>query len=258
MRKLLNIALCFAYIFLLNNSVYSQGWILEESNNRVTYIGNGWVKAVEGDMEEVPITSMYNPGSNIIIMINEGDMTYAKGSADDFCNSMKSFQSEMNKNMPAEQQKMMEEMIAQQKAKPEPKITIEKSGDESIAGYSTTKYSISVDGELFEEKWISTDASLRGLVQIMNSTVDMGHKLAGCSVPDESFLKNAPEFSKQYLDIERSGVELKSIRYEFGNADTDTEVVSIEKENLPSDEFKVPGDYSEVSFQELIMSMSGM
>jgi hypothetical protein len=258
MRKILNFIFVIACILFLNNSVYSQGWVMEESNNSITYISDGWIKSLPDEMDEMPMTSMYNPGSNLIIMINENDMTYAKGSADDYCNAMKTMMSEMNMQMPEEQKKMMDDIIAQEKAKPAPKVIVEKSNGGSIAGYNTTKYSIKVDGKLFEEKWISDDASLNDLIRIMNETQDMTINIAGCSVPDAIFLKNAPEFSEAYKNVERAGIELKSVSYEYGSSESGTEVVSLQKEDLSSDEFEMPGDYSQISFDELIISMSGM
>jgi len=258
MRKTLNTIFFLACIFLLNYSVYSQGWIIEESNNSLTYIGDGWLKSLPDDMDEIPITSMYNPGSNLIIMINENDMTYAKGTIEDYCNAITSMRDDMNKQMPAEQLQMMEDMIEQERARPAPIISVQKSSGESIAGYSTTKYSISVDGELFEEKWISNDAALSGLIQVMNESIDFTSNMAGCSVPDESFLKNAPEFSEAYKNVERAGIEMKNLSYEFGSADPGTDVIRLEKEDISSEEFEVPGDYNEIILKEFIMAMSGM
>lgn len=258
MKRIMNYTLFIIIFYLISNSVYSQNWIITESNNNVTIVGNGWVKTFPDDMDEVPVTTMYNAGKNLIIMINEDDMTYAKGSTEDFCNTMKSTREEMNNQLPADQKKMMEQMIADEKAKSAPKVTIQKSGGESIAGYNTTKYNISVDGELFEEKWISNDASLRDLIQITNQFSDWSFKTAKCSVPDEVFLKNAPEFSKEYMDVERAGLELRSVRYEYGSAEPETDIVSINREDLSSDEFEIPEDYSEVSFKDLVMAMSGM
>lgn len=258
MKKIMNYTLLSIAIIFVTNLCYSQGWIISDANNNVTLIGKGWVKTFPDDMEEFPVTTMYNAGENVIIMINDNDMSYAKGSGDDYCNAMKSMREEMNSKMPQEQQQMMKDMIAQEKAKPAPKVSIQKSSGETVAGYSTMKYSISVNGELFEEKWISNDASFKDLIQITNQLTDWSLKIAGCTVPDEVFLKNAPEFSKEYMDVERAGVELKSVRYEYGSAETDTDVVSIEKEDISSDEFEVPEDYSEISLKDLILSMSGM
>jgi hypothetical protein len=164
----------------------------------------------------------------------------------------------MNKQMPAEQLQMMEDMIAQERARQAPEISVLKSSGESIAGYNTTKYSISVDGELFEEKWISNDATLSSLIRIMNESSDLGVKMAGCSVPDESLIKNAPEFSEAYKNVERTGIEMKSMSYEYGSADPGTDVVRLEKEDISSEEFDVPIGYNEMLLKEFIMAMSGM
>jgi hypothetical protein len=94
MRKILSTLFTLACILMLNNSIYSQGWVMEESNNSVTFISEGWIKSLPGDMDEIPMTSLYNPGSGIIIMINENDLTYAEGSPEDYCNAMKSMMNE--------------------------------------------------------------------------------------------------------------------------------------------------------------------
>jgi len=258
MKRIMNYTVFIIAFYLISFSGYSQGWIISEANNNVTIVSDGWVKTFPDEMDEVPVTTIYNAGENVIIMINDNDMIYAKGSGDDFCNAMRSMREEMNSQMPQEQQQMMKDMIAQEKAKPAPKVSVQKSQGETVAGYSTSKYSIIVNGELLEEKWISNDAFFRDLIQITNNFSDWSLKTAECTVPDEVFLRNAPEFTKEYMDVERTGIELRSIRYEYGSADTETDVVSIEKEDIPSEEFEIPEDYSEVSLKELIMSMSGM
>ena len=79
-----------------------------------------------------------------------------------------------------------------------------------------------------------------------------------CSLPEGWPLNASPEFSTEYKKVESSGVELKSIMYEYGDAQTQTDVISIEKEDIPESEFEVPGDYKNVSFKEFLMSMSDM
>ena len=258
MKRILIYTLATLLFHFVSYAGYSQAWIITEADNNVTIIGQGWVKTFPDEMDDVPITSLYNVSGNMIIMINENDMTYAKGSSDEFCNAMKSMQEEMSSQMPADQQQMMKDMIDQEKAKPAPKVSVQKSAGENVAGYNTTKYSINVNGELFEEKWISDDASLKELIQVYESFSDWTLKIAGCFAMDEVFIRNAPEFSEAYMDVERAGVELKSIRYEYGSEDIDTDVISIEKEDISPEEFEVPEDYSEVSIQEMVMSMSGM
>ncbi len=255
-----NALLLIFAIFLSTINVmesHAQDWVMTDADYTVTYIGDGWFKSIDGSEEE-DITFMFNHSKDIIIMIDDANERYAKGSGDDYCNAMKAMRDEMNKQIPPEQAKMMQDMIEQQKAKPTPKVSVTKGSGERIAGYQTDKYSIHVDGELFEEKWMSTDPALKDILQIIRGIVEFTARTVSCSVPDESFLKGSPEFSAEYKKLEGSGVELKSVRYEFGDPDVDREVVSLEKEDIPSSEFEIPDGYSAINLKDLIMEMSGM
>ncbi len=256
MKYFLKYLIAILIFLFIGYKSHSQGWIITESNNSITLIGEGWVKSISND-EEGESTSMFNAAKGVIIMIDDANETFAKGSGDDFCNAMISMREEMNKQMPPEQLKMMEDIIKDQKAKPAPKVAITKESGGEIAGYETVKYSIIVDGELFEEKWITDDQALKSIIDIYRRMQQLTDQTVKCAVPDESFLKSSPELSNEYKEVELSGVELKSISYEYGS-ETQTDVVSLEREDISSSEFEVPESYSEISFKDFIMSMSGM
>lgn len=243
--------------FLLASNIQAQTWIMLDANNSVTYIGDGWIKSVEVG-EEGDLTFIYNASQNTIIMIDDANGMYAKGSGEDYCNSMKSLQNEMNNQLPPEQKKAMQDMINELKAKPASKVAVAKEAGEVIAGYQTTKYSINVDGELFEEKWISNDATLHSIMSVIKNTGELASKTVACSMPEGWPINSSPEFSAKYKEVESSGIELKSIMYEYGDAQTQTDVISLEKEDVPESEFEAPTDYENVSFKELLMSMYGM
>ena len=243
---------------LIGSNGRSQGWIMTEADNSMTYISDGWIKAITSDEDMQDVTFMFNADKDIIIMLDDANERYAKGSGQDYCNAMMSMRDEMNKKMTPEQLKMMEDMIGEQKAKPAPRVTVEKGQGEEIAGYHTEKYTVYSDGELFEEKWITSDPSLKSILDIVKKTQELTSKIVKCGVPDESFLKSSPEFSEEYKKLEIAGIELRSVRYEYGNEDLQTDVVSLEKEDIPSSEFEVPDGYSELSFQDIIMTMAGM
>ena len=76
------------------------------------------------------------------------------------------------------------------------------------------------------------------------------------AIPEGWPLKNSPEFSNEYINVSRSGLELKSVRYEYGSAQPQTDVISLEKDDIPDSEFEVPGDYENVGFKEFLMMMS--
>lgn len=246
------------FIIITGFKTRAQGWVMIDADNSATYISDGWIKAITSEEEMEDITFMFNADKDIILMIDDANERFAKGSGEDYCTAMKSMRDEMNKKMPPDQLKMMEDMINQQKAQPTPKVTVTKGDGEEIAGYQTDKYSVFSDGVLFEEKWITSDPSLKNILDIIKKTQELTSKIVICGVPDESFLKSSPEFSTEYKKLEVSGIELKSIRYEFGNSDTQTDVISLVKEDIPSSEFEVPDGYNEYSFPDMIMAMSGM
>ena len=257
MKSIFNYIFTIVFFFLIGIKSQAQGWVMSESDNRVTIIGDGWIKSISNG-EEGELTFIFNGARDIIILIDEVSEKYAKGSGNDYCNAMKSMMDEMKSQMPPEQLKMMEDMINQQKAKPAPKVTVTKGKGEVIAGYQTEKYSINVDGELFEEKWISNDPGLKSLLEVFKSIQELSLKTVTCAVMDESFLKTSPEFSIEYTNLERAGIELKSISYEYGSQQSGTDVVSLEKEDIPFSEFEVPEGYSELSLNDLLSSMSEM
>ncbi|MCK5705308.1 MAG: DUF4412 domain-containing protein [Cyclobacteriaceae bacterium] len=256
MKSIFNYIFAIVFFFLIGIKSQAQGWVMSESDNSVTIIGDGWIKSISNG-EEGELTFIFNGDRDIIILIDEVSEKYAKGSGDDYCNAMKSMMDDMNSQMPPGQLKMMEDMINQQKAKPAPKVTVAKESGEVIAGYQTEKYSINVDGELFEEKWISNDPSLKSLLEVFKSIQELTSKTVTCAVPDESFINSSPEFSREYKNVELSGVELKSVSHEYGNPESSREVVSLEKEDIPSSEFEIPDGYNELSLKDLL-KMSGM
>ena len=62
----------------------------------------------------------------------------------------------------------------------------------------------------------------------MNEAYKNVSKLVSCGMPDEVFIRNSPEFSPQYQEVEQAGVELRSVKYEFGSAmqETDVDILS--------------------------------
>jgi hypothetical protein len=256
MKNIFTFFLCVSLILFSAINVQAQDWIITESDNSVTYIANGWIKSIES--EEQLTTTMFNIDQDIIIMISDADEQYAKGSGDEFCSAMKAMRDQMYSNLPPEQANMMKDMINQQKNQPRPTVTVSAENGGVISGFQTKKYSIKVDGELFEEKWITTDPSLNDLKEAYKHISKLTLKMASCSVPDESFLRTSPEFSDEYQQVELSGVEVKSVSYEYGAPEENTSIVSFEKSNIDASEFEVPDGYMEISFGELMMSMSDM
>ena len=256
-NKIFHYLINLIVFLLITTNVYPQVWVITEANNNATYIGQEWLKSIENDEEGISI-SIYNLSEDIMILIDDNQEIYAKGSSIDLCNAMNTFRDEMNKNMPASQQKMMQEMIKAEKAKPVLEITVSKSNGEKIAGYQTTKYSIFLNGGLYEEMWITNDSALSGIMNAYKKIIKYGLKIAECYLLDKAFLKSSPEFAKEYQEVEMAGITLKSISYDEYDSNKQTEVISLTKEDIPASEFEAPEGYKLVSFKEYVMATSGM
>jgi len=256
-NKTMHYLLNLMAFLLITYTVYPQVWVIREGDNNATYIDKSWVKVIEHDDEGVN-TTIYNVSEDIMILIDDNQGIYAKGSSVDFCNAFESLRNDMNKNAPESRQKMMQDMIKAEKAKPAPEITVSKSDGEKIIGYQTTKYSIFMNGGLYEEMWITNDAALKSVIDANRKILEKGFKIAKCFVPDEVFLKSSIEFSKEYKELEMNGVTLKSINYDDYNSNNITDVVSVAQENVSAVEFEVPDGYRMVSFKDMLMSKSGM
>jgi Domain of unknown function (DUF4412) len=254
MKKIFRYIFLIFLFFLISKNTTAQGWIMSESNNNITIIDDGWIKSISNGEKGEP-TFMFNASKNLIFIIDDTNSTFAKGSGIDYCNGIQALQNEMNKQIPQEQLKMIQDMINQQKTNPIPKVTVSEISGEVIAGYETTKYSINVDGELFEEKWITNDPELVSIVKLYRDTQELMSKSIICSLPKGWPLNSSPEFSPEYKKVENSGIELKSVKYEYGNAEVQTDVISLEKEDFPESEFEAPTDYENISFKEILMSM---
>lgn len=243
----------------------AQNWKITESDNTVILIGEGWIKSLpadggnaegesadyydewdeEGQVE--PIT-MYNQAGNRIVMINDADQTYAEGTLEDYCKAIKSMQEGVD---PA----MLQQMIAQQKALPAPELSVTRETGEPIMGYATTKYIIDSDTGFHEEKWISDDPALKEIVGLYREWVGFSSRLVACSVPDASFLNADPEFTEAYRDIQVSGFELMSFRYDSEGTESVREVISIEEGVVPASEFEIPEGYARKGFREFMQVM---
>lgn len=201
----------------------------------------------EDEGEEETIT-MYNIAEKRMVIINEANQTYAEGTLEAYCDAQKSMREGMNAEM-------LQNIIKQQKAMPVPKVIVNKEKGEPILGYGTVKYTIESDSGFFEEKWITNDSELNEITGAYREMLKFSARLVDCSVPDASFLRSDPEFSETYKEVQSSGFELMSFRYDSEGTESSSEVINIEKGVVPASEFKIPEGYTKRSFQEFMRAM---
>ena len=181
--------------------------------------------------------------TNTMIMLQPSRKQYTKSTISDFCGSTKAMVDSAMENVPPEYRQMMEQMMGKQ-GKAAPEVSISKAGDgETVAGFKTTKYKVMVNGALYEEVWVSDDTALQKDWQPL---APMMKEFEACTAAMAEIGSPSPETSPKYQALMEKGLPLKTIRYQNGEKDTVTDVMKIEKNNIPDAEFKTPKGYSEV------------
>jgi len=221
------------------------GWIMFEQNGDKTSISNGRLKGTsEG------VSWIFNSSKKEMIFIHDEQNIYWRGTIDDYCSNSAKMMEQMMKGMPEDQRKMMEQMMAKGNQSPGHKVTVARDGNgETIVGFKTTKYRVMVDDELFEEVWLTTDASI---MKAYKPLIPMIQKFNSCL--GSMGVEFTPEKSAEYQKLWKTGFQLKSIRYEYGNPEIETDVVKMKKANISDQEFEVPAGYQHRSFAEFMKS----
>ncbi len=181
---------------------------------------------------------------------------YWKGNIDDFRKemdkSMKMVMEELMKNIPEDQHEMYAQMLSgmdEMFSTPLPdeidavNVEVLKTSElEEVAGYSTQKYEIRVDGNLKEQIWLTTeldisdDLNIRALSEMFN--------MIQSNVDGESLYS----YSEEYLDLWDNGFSMKTI----DNDDDAIEVIKVEKTNLSKSDFSIPEGYQLISTEQIL------
>lgn len=243
-------------LFIFPFCTNAQGWVIEEENGTISYISGNWLKVIESEEDAANIT-IFNFEERLLIMADMDSRQYAEGTLSDYCEALKKMTNSMMEGMTPEQREMMEAYMEKSSQGPPPAVTTKKMGaGENIAGYKTEKIQVFVDGELYEELWISKDSELKELIAIYDKGAPVIREMVGCS-SIEINMDNDPAFSEAYTDLLKTGFEMKSISYEYGTPNPGTDIISIEKKNIPSAEFTPPAGFTKVDFSHLMAGFGG-
>lgn len=221
------------------------GWIMQETEGDQTLISKGRLKSSADNISWI----LDGPG-NTVYFIDGHEKTYATGTVEDYCGATAAMVEQTMKNLPAEQRKMLEQMMKKENEEARHSVSVTAAGDGGmVAGLKTAKYKVEVDGELYEEIWLATDSDL---LNEFKSLKPLLRKFSTCASTFGT--EFTPENSPEYLQLMERGVEVKSIAYTDGSPEPVTDVVKLEKKDLPETEFSVPRAYRQITFGEMLKS----
>jgi len=231
MKKLI-IQTVFALLCLLAASLPAwAGWVMVDQSGEKNLISQGRIKTVPQDASEGYTVMDFKKGQ--VLIVNLEEKTYAEASLDQFCKAMQQVMAKIHS--------MFNQVEQPKKAQ---KVEVIKQGPGGkIAGFNTTKYKVMVDGKLKEEVWLTVEPDF---VKEFDPT--MLSKLMACAAQPED-----PESSPAYQKMIASGWLLRSIDYEGAEADTQTDVTKLSKQDIPESEFQVPQGYKKTTVDSILM-----
>jgi hypothetical protein len=205
---------------------------------------------------------IYNGNTRELIFLADTYKGYWKGNVKTFrkevYEGMKKLMEQMMANVPEEQRAMyaqvlegMTEVYASppQEAIDAINVKVTKTNETlEIAGYDAIKYEIAVDGSVKEYVWLSEDLDISEDLDV-RALMEMFNEIAP-NDEDELFY----EYTDAYLDLFEKGFTMKT----SDDEQDITEVIKVEKKNIPDSEFEAPVGYTQITAEQLLQqSMMG-
>jgi hypothetical protein len=255
--------LAFITLFLVSQAF--AGWVMEEvssygeeqKSTGIIYIQQNKVKSVDSK------TTIVDLEKGIFYFIIPEREAYWNGTPEEFRKLMeegkKMMEEQQLESMTPEQREAYKQYMKTReeevKAVPPPqKVEVKKTSEKTkIAGYSSQKYQVWVDGKLKKDVWVCAEIMPQDEIDIKK--IEQFFKTMYELYEDEGSYESSPEYKKIATYMEK-GYKLKSITYdEYGMEESVSETVKIEKKNITDSEFKVPKNYKKLSDEDFIRGM---
>jgi hypothetical protein len=221
-------------VSLLSPPLLYSGWILKDQDGTTTYISHGKIKHVEEDEPNSSLVIDYS--GEQVILVDGTRRIYAAGTLEEYCRIMQSMMDafgQMGQTLGGPDENVQSvEVIA--------------AGQERVAGMNTDKYQVVVDGELYEEVWLTTEPALIGELGNIKSHKKFTECLDAVGEPVES--------TKAYRELAEKGWELRSISYDFDEKEYNSDTYMIQREEIDESAFVPPASYKRLDLEELFMA----
>jgi Domain of unknown function (DUF4412) len=253
----------------------SAGWMIEqieyanlgaEGTRTLQYISKNRLKTV-GDGN----TFIMDFAKNLFIATDQENRVYWSGTVDAYVREVKTFQQAANdlareqmeeamKEMPPDQRKSVEDLLQQMRsanasstsspAVKRPAVKVESTPETaSIAGQSTTKIMVYADGKPYQEVWLAKGLTLKAdldLKRLRGLQAQLTQAIM-TDLPNRQAVEEDPAY-EQLLE---QGYPIKIVELgEGGEPESVTEVVRLDKRDIPDREFQIPEGYRRIDLRE--------
>jgi hypothetical protein len=253
----------------------SAGWMIEqieyanlgaEGTRTLQYISKNRLKTV-GDGN----TFIMDFAKNLFIATDQENRVYWSGTVDAYVQEVKTFQQASNdlareqmeeamKEMPPDQRKSAEDLLQQmrssnasspsQPAAKRPTVKVEPTTETAtIAGQQATKIMVYADGKPYQEVWLAKGLTLKAdldLKRLRGLQAQLTQAIMA-DIPNRQAVEEDPAY-EQLLE---QGYPIKIVELgEGGEPESVTEVVLLDKRDIPDREFQVPAGYRRIDLGE--------
>ena len=262
----------FAFVILFLCSQIFAGMVIEEvttdsqgnKDTDITYIQKNKSKTVSASK-----VMIFDIGKGTICFLSPEQKIYWSGTIEEWQKSMKEARKQAEefqlKQMTSEQRKAYEsykktmENKVKESTSTKKKVQVEikkTSKKATIAGYSSQKYQVWVNGKLKKELWVCPKINIKDEVEPdkLNKFIKA---MSSMNEDAGNSYEATPEYMKLTILMEY-GYLLKTVKYdESGNKNYTTETVKVEKKNIPNSEFNAPKNYKKLTTAEFFKAMMG-
>jgi hypothetical protein len=255
--------------------VAGAGWVIEqieyanlgaEGSRTLQYIAKNRLKMV-GD----GYTFIIDFAKNLFIATDLDKRVYWSGTVDTYVQEVKTFQQAANdlaqrqmeeamKEMPPDERKPMEDLLQQMRganasspappAAKRPAVTVERTAETAtLAGHQATKIMVYADGKPYQEVWLAKGLTMKADLDLKRLR-GIQAKLTRAIMADLPS-QQAVEEDPAYVQLLEQGYPIKIVELgEGGEPESVTEVVRIDKRDIPEREFQVPEGYRRIDLRE--------
>ena len=251
MRLVIKFALV-VYIVVFATSAYA-GWEIVDTEGGFTLISGAYLKTVPAKDD----TMIFDAGTKTITYVNRNQGKYATGKPEAYCDAMGKMQKESMEGITPEQKEAMEQYRKDLSKKKAVKVSAAGSGG-SVAGYRTIKYTVTLDGEKYEDLFVASDAPFFK-EKHMDDFLEMFHSFGVCM---RSQMEQAgvnlviPAHTKEYQAVMKKGWFMKIISYDAvpygGQPETQMEVTTVKKRSISRSELSPPKEFEKISMEEFM------
>jgi hypothetical protein len=251
------------------------GWMVEqieyanlgaEGTRTLQYISKNRLKTA-GD----GATFIMDFAKNLFIATDQESRVYWSGTVDAYVQEVKSFQQAANelarqqmeeavKEMPPHQRKSVEDLLQRMRnanvssasppAAKRPVVHVEATAETAtIAGQVATKTLVSADGKPYQEVWLAKGFTLKGDLDLKRLRGVQAQLTQAIMAGLHS--RQAVEEDPAYERVLEQGYPMKIVEFgEGGEPESVTEVVRLEKRDIPEHEFQVPEGYRHIDLRD--------